>query len=132
MSALANSPVYARLLTKAVPKVIRTEAENEHYIQTLYALENKSRLSSEEKELASLLMLLIEDFEERRYQLPRATPIEALVFLMEQRGLRQKDLVGIFGSRSTVSEVISGKRDLTKDQIQRLSEFFRISPEVFF
>ena len=132
MSALANSPIYARLLAKAAPKVIRTEAENEHYIATLYALEQKQSLSPEEKELADLLTLLIENFEEERYKLPRATPRQTLSFLMEQRGLRQRDIVGIFGSRSTVSEVMSGKRECTKAQIARLSDFFHVSPEIFF
>jgi len=132
MSALADSALYGRLLAEATPKVIRTEAENEHYIQMLYRLEQKRSLTREEKELADLLTLLIENFEEKRYKLPRATPVEALAFLMEQRGLRQRDLAGIFGTRSTVSEVMNGKRELTKAQIARLSDYFHVSPEIFF
>ena len=62
----------------------------------------------------------------------KATPTQALAFLMEQHGLRQKDLVPILGTRSTVSEVMSGKRDLSKAQIRRLSDFFHVSPEIFF
>lgn len=112
--------------------IVRTVAENEHYVETLYALEQKPSFRREEKELADLLTLLIEDFEEKRYKLQRATPLDALTFLMEQRGLRQKDLISIFGGRSTVSEVISGKRELTKNQIARLSDFFHVSPEIFF
>ncbi len=132
MSASANSVLYGRLLAKTAPKIIRTEAENEHYLAMLYALEQKRSPTREERELADLLTLLIEDFEAKRYNLPRATPIQALEFLMEQRGLRQKDLAGIFGARSTVSEVMSGKRELTKAQVARLSQFFQVSPEVFF
>ncbi len=132
MSSLAKSPLYAELLAATAPKVIRSESENEHYIAALDGLEQKPKLSREEKELADLLTLLIEDFEEKHYQLPRATPLEALQFLMEQRGLRQKDLVEIFGARSTVSQVLSGQRELTKGQISRLSEYFRVSPEIFF
>ncbi len=132
MSTLAKSMAYAELLAKTAPKVIRSESENEHYIRALYALEQKRSLSREEKELADLLTLLIEDFEDRRSSLPRATPVQTLEFLMEQRGLRQKDLVGIFGARSTISQVIKGKRELTKGQISRLSQYFHVSPEVFF
>jgi HTH-type transcriptional regulator/antitoxin HigA len=132
MNALAMGPVYAKLLAKIPPKVIRTEAENEHYINALYALEQKRSLKREEKELADLLTLLIEDFEAKRYQLPRATPRQALSFLMEQHGLKQKDLLDIFGARSIVSEVISSKRELTKEQIRRLSQRFHVSPEIFF
>ncbi len=125
-------PAYTKLLARIPPKVIRSEAENENYINTLYALEQKRSLTRAEKELADLLTLLIEDFEEKRYQLPRATPRQALSFLMEEHGLKQKDLIKIFGSRSTISEVISSKRELTKEQIRRLSQRFHVSPELFF
>jgi HTH-type transcriptional regulator / antitoxin HigA len=128
MNALATSPVYARLLARIPPKVIRTEAENEHYIDALYALQQKRSLTREEKELADLL----ENFEEKRYQLPRVTPRQALSFLMEQHALKQKDLLDIFGTRSVVSEVVNGKRELTKEQIRRLSQRFQVSPELFF
>jgi HTH-type transcriptional regulator/antitoxin HigA len=131
MSTL-TSPAYAQLLAKIPPKVIRSEAENDHYVEALYALEQKRALSRPEKELADLLTLLIEDFEDKRYQLPRATPAQALSFFMEQHSLKQKDLVKIFGARSTVSEVLSGKRELTKEQIRRLSQRFQVSPEMFF
>jgi len=75
---------------------------------------------------------LIEDFEEKRYRLPRSTPLNVIRFLMEQHGLRQKDLAEAFGTPSIVSEVLSGKRDLSKDHIRRLSERFHVSPELFF
>ncbi len=132
MSALTISPAYVQLLARTPPKVIRTEAENDHYVHALYVLEQKSRLTREEKELSDLLTLLVEEFEERRYRLPRATPAQALAFLMEQRGLKQKDLVDIVGARSTISEVMTGKRELTKGQIRRLSNHFHVSPEIFF
>jgi HTH-type transcriptional regulator/antitoxin HigA len=132
MSALHASAAYARLLTKVPPKVIRTERENDYYIEALYELEQRMTLSREERELADLLTLLIEDFEERRYSLPKASPLELLKFLMDQHGLKQRDLVGVFGARSIVSEVINGKRELNKEHIRKLSERFGVSPEVFF
>ena len=51
---------------------------------------------------------------------------------MEQHGLLQKDLVDVFGTRSIVSEALSGKRELNKEQIARLSARFHVSPELFF
>ncbi len=72
------------------------------------------------------------DFEEKRYRLPRAKPLEVLRFLMEQHNLLQKDLVDVFGAPSIVSEVLGSKRELNKDQIARLSARFHVSPEVFF
>ncbi len=130
---LTVSPEYGALLKKVPPKVIRTEKENEAYTEILYELDRRSKtLTAAEKELAELLTLLIEDFEEKRYRIPRAKPVDVVRFLMEQHNLLQKDLADVFGTRSIVSEVLSGKRELNKDQIARLSARFHVSPEVFF
>jgi HTH-type transcriptional regulator/antitoxin HigA len=133
MSSRTVTPEYGRLLTRISPKVIHSEKENETYTQALYELDQRSaKLTRAEKELAELLTLLIEDFESKRYELPRAKPLEVLRFLMEQHELKQKDLVDVFGARSIVSEVLSGKRKLNKDHIERLSQRFHVSADVFF
>lgn len=133
MSVLTVSPEYSALLTKFPPKVIRTEKENEAYTEILYDLDRRSKmLTRAEKELAELLTVLIEDFEEKRYQLPRTTPLDVLRLLMDQHGVKQKDLVDVFGTPSIVSEVLNGKRELNKDHIRRLSDRFHVSPELFF
>jgi len=133
MSTLTVSPEYSALLRKVPPKVIRTERENEMYTEILYNLDRRGKtLTAAEKEMAELLTLLIKDFEENRYRLPRAKPLDALRFLIEQHGLKQKDLVDVFGTPSIVSEVLSGKRELNKDHIKRLSMRFHVSPELFF
>jgi HTH-type transcriptional regulator/antitoxin HigA len=133
VSTLTVSPEYEALLRKVPPKVIRTEKENEAYTEILYELDQRSaKLTAPERELAELLTLLIEDFEEKRYRLPRGKPTDVLRFLMEQHNLLQKDLVDVFGTRSIVSEILSGKRELNKEQIGRLSARFHVSPEVFF
>jgi HTH-type transcriptional regulator / antitoxin HigA len=133
MSSLGVSPEYGSLLVKFRPKVIRTEKENEEYVEILYDLDRRhKKLTTAEKDLAALLTLLIEDFEGKRYKLSRAKPLEVIEFLMEQHGLKQKDLVEVFGTPSIVSEVLNGKRDLNKTQIKRLSDRFDVSPELFF
>lgn len=133
MSTLTISREYGALLAKIPPKVIRTEKENEAYTEILYDLDRRhNALTPAEKELADLLTLLIEDFETKRYRLPRSKPLDALRFLMEQHELRQKDLVGVFGTPSIVSEVLSGRREFTTTHIRRLSERFHVSPELFF
>jgi len=133
MSTLTASPEYIELLKKFPPRVIRTEKENEACTELLYELDRRNkRLTSAEKELAELLTLLIEDFEDRHYQLPRAKPLEVLQFLMDQHGLLQKDLADVFGTPSIVSEVLSGKRELNKDHIKRLSRLHHVSPELSF
>ena len=131
--SVKEGPTYAELLAKAAPTAIHTERENERYTAMLYELsQNHGRLSADERKLAELLAHLVEDFEEKHYQLPKASPIEAISFLMDQNGLKQKDLVDVFGTPSIVSEVLNGKRNLNKDHISRLSERFHVSPELFF
>ena len=133
MSSRTMNVEYSRLLTKFSPKVIRTEKANEEYTEALYELDQRNtKLTRAEKELAELLTLLVEDFESKRYKLPRANPVEILRFLMDQHGLKQKDLVDVFGTRSIVSEVLSGKRKLNREHIRRLSDRFHVSPEAFF
>jgi HTH-type transcriptional regulator/antitoxin HigA len=132
-AALAVSPAYTALLAKFPPRVIRTEAQNDSYVNALYELElRQKKWSADEAELADLLTLLIEDFEEKHYALPKASPLEVIGFLMEEHGLKQKDLADVFGTPSIVSEVLRGKRELNKEQIRRLSERFGVSPEMFF
>ncbi len=133
MSSLAASPAYSALLVRFPPRVIRSEEQNEGYIQALYELEqNQNSWSHEEAELADLLTLLIENYEEKHYQLPKSSPLQMLQFLMDQHGLKQKDLVDVFGTPSVASEVLNSKRELSKEHIRRLSVRFHVSPELFF
>jgi HTH-type transcriptional regulator / antitoxin HigA len=133
MSSLTVSPEYSALLTKIPPRVIRSEKENKAYTEILYDLDRRARsLTRAERELADLLTLLIEDYEEKSYELPRGKPLDALRFLMDQRDLKQKDLADVFGTPSIVSEVLNGKREMNKLHIGRLSKKFHVSPELFF
>ena len=134
MTARATKvPEYAELLAQTLPRVIHSEEENEHFLKLLLELEHRSdEWTPAESKLAELLTLLIEEFEEKNYQLKAASPIDVFVELMDVNNLKQKDLVGIFATESIVSEILSGKRSLTVDHIKRLSERFHVSPEVFF
>jgi HTH-type transcriptional regulator / antitoxin HigA len=133
MIAVLDKNVYAHLLGEVQPKVIETEEENELYlaeVEKLMALGED--LSPEQEQLLRLLVALIEDFEEQYYQLKPATAHEILSELMNDRGLKQKDLLGVFGSQGVASEVMNGKRSISKSQAKALGEFFHISPTLFF
>ena len=123
---------YGRLLSSALPSIIKTEAENDRAILVVEKMLAKGeRLSFEEKTLLELLSKLIADFEERFYRPKDASPREVLQELMSARDLKQADLVEVFGSRSRVSEAVSGKREISKSQAKALAEFFHISADVF-
>ena len=129
---IENKHEYAQLLVEMLPHVIHMEEENERYTAALEMLLAKRDRTPEESRIVELLTLLIEDFEEKRYSLPPATPRDIVRHLMESNGLRQVDLIDVFGAESTVSEVLNGKRDLAKSHIEKLSLRFNVSPEVFF
>jgi HTH-type transcriptional regulator / antitoxin HigA len=132
VSVATAKPEYATLLAKTLPAVIHTEKENERCIALLEKLDHKGeKLSPAEQRLAELLTLLIENFEEKAYALKPDNPVEILSELMESNGLKQKELIDVFGTPSIVSEVLSGKRNLTVEHIRRLSRRFNLSAEVF-
>ena len=74
-----------------------------------------------------LLALVVETYEKERYRIPLPNPVDAILFCLEQRGLQQKDLVPLIGSKSRVSEVLSGKRRLTLQMVRNLSAHLDIS-----
>jgi len=127
-----NPQKYGRLLSKTLPSVIKTEDENDRAILIVEELLTKGdKLSSEESVLLELLGKLIADFEEKFYQPREASPQEVLIEMMNARGLKQKDLMVVFGSKSRVSEAVSGKREITKIQAKALADFFKVSAELF-
>ena len=131
--AAAAHPEYARLLAESLPTVVDSEGLNELYLeQVSELLRREDSLSLAETQLLKLLTLLIEDFEEKHYAVPRSGPLATVRFLMDQHSLKQKDLTDIFGTPSITSEVLSGKRELNKEHIRRLSKRFKVSPELFF
>jgi HTH-type transcriptional regulator/antitoxin HigA len=133
MSAAASQIEYASLLRRVLPSVIHTERENERCIALLEALDRKEdRLTAAERRLAELLTVLIEGFEEKTYALQPARPVEIVRELMQANGLKQKDMLDIFGAPSIVSEILREKRGLTVEHIRKLSHRFHVSPEVFF
>ena len=133
--ATLTETAYGKLLSKVRPRVITTEAENQRAIAELEALDIRDSqglvLTPEEAELASLLTALIERFEESRYDLGHASPLDALRNLMEVRELRQRDLIPIFGASSTVSDVLNGKRAISKSHARKLAEFFHVPVSLF-
>jgi HTH-type transcriptional regulator/antitoxin HigA len=122
---------YGRLLAKALPVAVQTEAQNERMLAEIWKLMSKDSLTPEEQALLVLMSELVERFEERQYRIEPAPPHEVLKMLMEDRGLRQKDLLHIFKSSGISSEVTRGKRAISKSQALHLGDFFHVSPELF-
>jgi HTH-type transcriptional regulator/antitoxin HigA len=110
---------------------IRTDEECERLTSELLRLDQRDHATPEEKELAELLTVLIDEYEERRYPIRKASPQQTLHHLMEARNLTQKDLWKLFGSKGVASEVFHGKRSISKTQAKKLAAFFHVSAELF-
>ena len=89
--------VYAKLLAKSLPRPIHSGSEHARLTEMLLELDEREGLSPEEEALAEVLTLLIEDYEEKYHPLPRVSPNESLNALMEERGLKHKDIWPVLG-----------------------------------
>ncbi|CAG9932744.1 ImmA/IrrE family metallo-endopeptidase [Candidatus Nitrotoga arctica] len=114
-----------------ITKVIQTENQYHAYLEEIQMLISLgSSLNSEQKDKLELLSVLIETYENTKYPVESPNPIDAILFRMSEKGLKQADLVQYFGTSSRVSEVLGGKRPLTVQMIRALSIGLGISADV--
>lgn len=103
-------------------KVIRTEEQYHRYleeVQSLMAL--GGALDAKQCDRLELLTVLLEAYENTKFPVEAPDPIDAILFRMEEKGLKRADLVPYFGTSSRVSEVLGRKRPLTVQMIRALS-----------
>lgn len=127
-----NPQRYAELLAMALPVKIETEEQHERMLAFADKLIDKDKQrSTEEEALLKLLVHLIQEYELRVFQPEEATPLEVLTELMDARGLKQSDLWPVLNSKSIVSEIVNGKRGISKANAKALAEFFHVPVAVF-
>lgn len=104
-------------------KIIKTAAEHDAAVERLAALMTDSPAAgSPEMDELELLGVLVDDYERRLVAPAAPTPVDAILFRLEQAGLPRKALVPHLGSESRVSEVLAGKRRLSLAMIRRLHD----------
>jgi HTH-type transcriptional regulator / antitoxin HigA len=130
MTLTFDQATYADLLAETVPQVIETENEYERALAAAEQL-TFSKRTAEQTALYRLLVMLVEAYEAEHYALEESAPHEILQHLMEASGTRQADLVGMIGTSGVVSEVVNGKRSISKTQAKLLGQYFKISPSLF-
>jgi len=126
-----NPIEYGRLCGEIVPKAIETDEEFDRLVAEMEAIDFKENPTPEEEALSATLAVLIQDYDDKHYPLPKTTPDQTIRYLMERRDLKQADLLPIFGSRSVASDVINGKREPSKTHIRKLAKFFRMPADLF-
>jgi HTH-type transcriptional regulator/antitoxin HigA len=123
---------YGKLLAHELPKPIESREELDRMIEKMEALDFADRqISPEEKALLEVYGALVEAYEEKAVPILAAEPHEMLQYLMEDRGLKQADLVPVLGSRTQASDSVTGRRGISKAQAKKLAEYFRVNVSVF-
>ncbi|MCY7382736.1 MAG: transcriptional regulator [Microcoleus sp. CAN_BIN18] len=122
---------YSNLLAEVSPRAIETEEEYDRLLAVAERLTFAKNRTPEERALHKLLVTLIEVYEAQNYPIDKSDPHEILQHIMEASGTRQADLVGIVGSSGVVSEVVNGKRAISKAQAKALGDYFKVSPSLF-
>ena len=110
-------------------KIIKNDKDYKRALKSLEAVfdETKGNLA----EYAETLTVLIEHYESENFPIKDSSGVEMLKFLMTQNGLKQKDLVGIVGAKSSVSEILNGKRPLNLQHLRTLANKFNVKPATF-
>jgi HTH-type transcriptional regulator/antitoxin HigA len=133
MSAiLLDERKYQQLLGEALPVLIRTEPEYQRLLQAAAQLMEKpeEEIGEEEGRLLEMLGVLIEEYEGRVHPLPQTEPHRMLGYLLREKGMKPSDLWAAL-PKSRVSEILSGKRGISKVQAKQLAELFRVPVELF-
>ena len=110
-------------------KPIKSEKDYREGLERLEAIFD-APVDTKEGDEAEILSLLIENYENEHYPIESPDPIEAIKIRMEELNMRQKDLVGIIGGKSRVSEILNRKKRLTVDMIRELERILQISASV--
>jgi HTH-type transcriptional regulator / antitoxin HigA len=111
-------------------KVVRTREQYDAYLHELQVLIAKSPApNTRESERLELLSVLLEAYENSKFPVESPDPIDAILFRMHEKGLKQADLIPYFGTSSRVSEVLNRKRPLTVQMIRALAIGLGLSTE---
>lgn len=112
-----------------ISRLLKTKSD---YSKALKRLEMifDAPVGTTESDEADLLGLLVDEYEKKHYKIEAPDPIEAIKIRMEERQLKQKDLINVIGGKSRVSEVLNRKRKLTLEMIRNLAAHLDLSTDI--
>jgi HTH-type transcriptional regulator / antitoxin HigA len=132
MTPTFKPTVYIDLLSQTIPSVIETDTEYQRLLALTASLHFNKNKTLEEKKIYKLLVILVELYESQQYSMPASSPQEILQHIMESSDLRQIDVAEIIGASSgVVSQIVNGKRSISKAQAKALGHRFKVSPSLF-
>ena len=110
-------------------KPIKTEDDYQKALRRLEVIFN-APANTKEGDEAEILSMLIDNYENEFYPIAAPDPIEAIKIRMEELNLQQKDLVGVIGGKSRVSEILNKKKRLTLEMVRKLETLLQIPASV--
>jgi HTH-type transcriptional regulator/antitoxin HigA len=123
---------YLELLREVQPQIIDDERSHERALRIIDKLMKKRRLTVPERKLLELLAKLVDEYEESIYPTPDVSPADMLAHLIEAKETTQAELARQTGvPRSTISEILKGKRSISVENAFRLAEYFHVEPSLF-
>jgi HTH-type transcriptional regulator / antitoxin HigA len=123
-------------LVRQFPLVsIKTEKQYDAAVAFLQKLSmrDETSLDSGEKSYLEALTQFVEDYEQQHHRIAveHLKPLDALKYLMAENGMKAIDLGRLLGSRSLASQILNGKRGLSKMHVLILAERFNVEPGLF-
>jgi HTH-type transcriptional regulator / antitoxin HigA len=110
--------------------IIKSKDQYTRYCDILEKLVLKDEVKYQDE--VELLTLLIEQWDKENNTFSDSDPVELLKTLMDEKGLKAKDLVGILDlSKGTISKILNYNKGFSKESIRKLSEYFKVSQEAF-
>jgi HTH-type transcriptional regulator/antitoxin HigA len=131
-ATLLDERQYRKLLDEALPVAIRTEEEYRRLLGVVAGLMEKpeEEISEEEGRLLEMLSILIEEYENRAHPLPKIKPHKMLAYLLKEKNMKPSDLWAVL-PKSRVSEILNGKRGISKTQAKQLAELLHVPINLF-
>lgn len=112
-------------------KPIKTKKEYEAFLDWVDEFfDKKAKPDTPEGEQLQVALLLIKQYKDEHYPIPTPDPIEAIKLKLEEKGLKNNDLVGIIGSKGYISSLLNGKKPLTLEIAKIFHRKLGVSAEI--
>ena len=122
---------YLEMITQFLLRKIKTNKDYQNAVNRYEYLTDNYQDTKELNDYLDVLAMLIDEYENKKFPIADADPIEVLKYLMKEKNIKQTQLAKVFGSQSIVSEVLSKKRGLTLKYIYNMAVMFNVKPQVF-
>ena len=122
------SSYYLQLINTFPPRPINNEAQLLATQDQIDAIIDRQNITQDDKDYLEVLGTLVYDYEQKHEPMPVLEGIELLKALMSEENLRPCDLLSIFENESSIMEILEKKQEMTAKQVQKLGDFFQISP----